>query len=180
MDAGPEQRSPTRSAKKQRTVPADSENRTTRGTRSAKKRKSCPEPEESVDVEMADLSGEIVTKAHPTRRSLIRALDHAANIRTTSDQSSMAAPETTEIGLSPFKLTCQAKATQTAQIVVYDQKYIDFLKDSHHQSLRAKDEELAELQAKEKSLRQQVQRLESELKREQERAGLERGWKKHF
>lgn len=63
---------------------------------------------------------------------------------------------------------------------MYDQQYIDFLKDSQKESLRAKDEELAELKAREASLRQKVQKLESELKREREKAGFERGWVKHF
>ena len=175
-------RASPRSNKKQKICPpVDNENRTPRGSRSAKKRK--PESESEAvesghDVEMADVNEITLTVPQPSRKSLSRSLAAAAVSR--NDQSGFVAPQTAHASLSPFKSEISHAATQTKQMVVYDQAYIDFLEESQSQALRSKDQELAEKQKKILSLSQQVQRLEADLKKEREKAGFERGWKKHF
>lgn len=177
-------RATPRSNKKQKSAREGDENelRAPRGTRSAKKRKAEQEDEtfvEAHDFEMADVNEPVLPASHATRRSLSRSMAEAAAVRST-DQSCLAVPVTSHAAVSPFKHVMSDGATQTTKVDVYEQAYIDFLEESHAQALQSKDEELAELRKKVAKLNGQVQRLEAELKKEKERAGFERGWKKHF
>lgn len=173
-----------RSNKKQKTqlVPDENGNRSSRGQRSAKKRKPDPEPEaedSGNDVDMTDVNEILQPLPQPIRRSLNRSLADAAPVKK-NDQSCSAVAESSHASVSPFRHMVRSSASQTDEVAVYEREYISLLEESHRQALQSKEEELADQRKKIASLSSQVLRLETDLRKERERATAERGWKKHF
>lgn len=179
-----------RSNKKQRTLLAvddENVNQTPRSTRTAKKRKPDSESDAETteitnDVEMADVHDVQIPVPQTTRRSLSRSMAGVAGeaVSSRTNQSCTAAPETAHVSLSPFHHAVRNVATQTTKMTVYDQQYVDFLKRSHSEELRSKEQELEDQRNMIANLNRRVQRLEADLKKERERVGLEGGWKKYF
>ena len=169
----------------------EDENLTPSGKNSqGKKRKRDAQSKEvsatMMDVEMQDSLEEEETAAsvaRSTRRSLHGSLSAAAAAATvavvTLDQSCEAVPLTAHVALSPLKPHRKDASTQSAQ-VIYDKEYVDFLEKSHGQAMQAMQEEMIEQQNRNARLREQLRRLEVELKKEKERSNHERGWNKFF
>jgi len=120
----------------------------------------------------------------PSRKSQEQFLADAAlgpvSWRTT-DRSTLARTSTANTLSSPcFKTYSVDACIQTDAIVFYDQEYIDFLQQTHQEELEAKENELEEVQGKLAATRRELEQTKIELRRERERIGFEKGWKKYF
>ena len=139
------------------------------------------------DVSTSDAafnSSTTVIDKRSVRRSLNPSMKEVAvspfNTRVMIDQETSAVVSTANSLTSPIKTFSRDAVTHTDPSVFYGQEYIDFLKESHEEEIRVKDEEISELKKQKTSLEKQLQQTKAELMRERERIGLERGWKKHF